>query len=697
MTRLVSELNRQWTKFWLAVIFITQASLLTWSAWVHSPTWDELGHLAAGISHWKTGRFDLYAVNPPLTRVIAAAPVVLFDEPQMDWSVYRNNASLRSEVYLGRRMVELNGPSINRRFFLARLTLIPIALLGTWLCFAFSQRIFGASAGILAASLWAFSPSVLAYGSVVTPDLSSAVIVFTVAYGFLRWLELRSWSSTGLLSVSLGTAMLVKSVWIFLPVALLVAWALYDLWSRGFRRPNGRSLTDLVSLKPWKASFAQLCTASVSAILLVNCFYGFQGSFRSLGNYTFVSATLSGVEPCIDCGEPGIGNRFASSWMAFVPVPLPAAYVSGIDVQRSDFEKGLTSPAWKSYLLGEWKQGGWWYFYLVGLFYKEPLALWALVVLATLSAVWMPPDKQQRLWLFALVVPTLMLLFLISINTGLNRYVRYALPILPFIFVWSSQVARFAEPSMRSINRLFKRVDAQDGQLSTASRTLIGRPQQATSIVVLLTWLCFIGGSLWQGPHWLSFFNTAAGGPYSGYQVLCDSNVDWGQDLPELQQWLNEHPEAKQSLNLAFFGSYDPMHFGIRYRLPPSIKLSAGVTTAALRHLYALEDGWYVISKNYLLGHSMPVPDGRNRLEFQDMKSPSFTYLNLLEPVGSIGNSMFVYHVGPEQRQQLMAALRNSEAGKGLSAVASTKNSSVEIPIYTPSIIHSVTVSNAKP
>ena len=47
-----------------------QTGLLIHSAKVHSPTWDEVGHLAAGLSHWELGRFELYSVNPPLVRTI---------------------------------------------------------------------------------------------------------------------------------------------------------------------------------------------------------------------------------------------------------------------------------------------------------------------------------------------------------------------------------------------------------------------------------------------------------------------------------------------------------------------------------------------------------------------------------------------------------------------------------------------------
>jgi hypothetical protein len=48
------------------LLLAIQAGLLAWSATRHSPSVDEMGHLAAGVSHWELGRFDLYRVNPPL-------------------------------------------------------------------------------------------------------------------------------------------------------------------------------------------------------------------------------------------------------------------------------------------------------------------------------------------------------------------------------------------------------------------------------------------------------------------------------------------------------------------------------------------------------------------------------------------------------------------------------------------------------
>ena len=58
------------------LLLAIHAVLLAWCAWHDSPTTDEVAHLPAGISHWHLGRFDLFRVNPPLVRMVAALPVI---------------------------------------------------------------------------------------------------------------------------------------------------------------------------------------------------------------------------------------------------------------------------------------------------------------------------------------------------------------------------------------------------------------------------------------------------------------------------------------------------------------------------------------------------------------------------------------------------------------------------------------------
>ncbi|MEZ6121807.1 MAG: hypothetical protein R3C49_01375 [Planctomycetaceae bacterium] len=144
---------------------------LIWSATVHSPTIDESGHLPSGISHWHLGRFEGYAVNPPLVRMIAAAPVVLMN-PQTDWTPFRRldlKVSDRVEWELARRFIELNGARSLTMWTVARLTLIPILLMGAFAVWSLGKT-HGQPSAILALFLFCSSPDILGHGSLMTPD-----------------------------------------------------------------------------------------------------------------------------------------------------------------------------------------------------------------------------------------------------------------------------------------------------------------------------------------------------------------------------------------------------------------------------------------------------------------------------------------------------------------------------------------------
>ena len=54
----------------------------------------------------------------------------------------------------------------------------------------------------------------------------------------------------------------------------------------------------------------------------------------------------------------------------------------------------------------------------------------------------------------------------------------------------------------------------------------------------------YAGGTLRQHPHHLAYFNEIAGGPANGWRLLVDSNLDWGQDLERLAAWMRGERRA---------------------------------------------------------------------------------------------------------------------------------------------------------
>ena len=53
-----------------------------------------------------------------------------------------------------------------------------------------------------------------------------------------------------------------------------------------------------------------------------------------------------------------------------------------MDLQKRDFERG-----YPSYLMGEWKHGGWWYYYLVGFLVKEPIGFQLMLYVSIVSGI----------------------------------------------------------------------------------------------------------------------------------------------------------------------------------------------------------------------------------------------------------------------------------------------------------------------
>ena len=119
-------------------------------------------------------------------------------------------------------------------------------------------------------------------------------------------------------------------------------------------------------------------------------------------------------------------------------------------------------------------------------------------------------------------------------------------------------------------------------------------------------------------PHYLSYFPCYVGGPERGHELLADSNVDWGQDLPALLLELEGRQYRK--VLFAYFGRAAPSAYGIR-----AVKWNTATTAEAA------ECDWVALSANKLEGVY------NNRQQFEAFRA--------LRPTASAGYSIFLYRV----------------------------------------------------
>ena len=158
------------------------------------------------------------------------------------------------------------------------------------------------------------------------------------------------------------------------------------------------------------------------------------------------------------------------------------------------------------------------------------------------------------------------------------------------------------------------------------------RPLLRAGYLVLIA--SILVGDLIIHPHYLSYFNVAAGGPENGYRILVDSNIDWGQDLLRLKQWMVD--ARVEEVNLAWFGSADPGYYGVTYRPLP------GLGRAEFFPLWwdvpfrkdDPEPGVYAISVSNLW-----------ELPLRPEEKGVFTWFRQREPDDRVGHSVFIYRV----------------------------------------------------
>jgi hypothetical protein len=126
----------------------------------------------------------------------------------------------------------------------------------------------------------------------------------------------------------------------------------------------------------------------------------------------------------------------------------------------------------------------------------------------------------KRSWrddLIFLLPSSLLLTSLLS--SSINLGYRYLLPILPLLIVY--------------VSGLWPRT------LSRTSTPLFPASLTRLTLSILLLWQVI--GTLRIYPYYLTYFNEIAGGPDRGRYVLSDSNIDWGQDMVGLKNYVEQN------------------------------------------------------------------------------------------------------------------------------------------------------------
>ncbi len=560
-------------------------------------THDEYWHIPVGLLNWKTGRFDLEPLNPPLLRMWATWPL-LFTAAESPRTAATSDLGRFGDEFLA-----ANPQSFDRYVFLARLPVVLLTVAAGALLARWAWEWYGPWGACLVAWLWSRDPNITAHGSLVTTDAGGTAFWIAVLYVAWRFTIQPTQRRAAFVGIVLGLAQAAKFTCVLLLPCIVGLWFL-ERW----RNPSVPPIDRRTTAKRWSVLL-------LMALLSLNAAYLFQGTGTALKSFDFAS-------------------RSARTWqqrlglLASLPVPLPRDFVIGVDRQKAIME--ADHPV---FLDMEWRASKFPQYYLMTLVYKLPhstqiLWLWAIVGVILSRGGQTSPTRQRGItpndppttiglsprwrvgfvWRHRLILllPTAMLIVMAS-TSGMQLGVRYILPVLPLLFLWIGEIAA-------------------DWEWPHLDRRQI--------VVLALLLLC----DPWRvHPQYLAYFNELAGGVEGGRAHLLDSNLDWGQDLHELSQFLHEHPIP--SLTLAYFGTMPPEALGIRYVPPPS---------------GAPQPGWHAISVNFVMGRPHGIRDGRGGM--RQVNIGEFSYFGAFEPKYRFGASLEMYHITEDDVRRWNAA-----------------------------------------
>lgn len=553
---------RRFRLFWVVVVLLLagHAALGIDAARRLTVTHDEYWHLPVGYLNVKTGRFGFDNLNPPLVRMWAAAPLLL-TSAQAGPADFALDGTRHGDEFIA-----ANPQHYFDWYTLGRTMIVLLSVLTGLVLALWAREWFGDAAACLCVLLWASDPNILAHGALVTTDFGATFFFVLTLYALWKYAERVTWSRALLFGLCLGLSQLAKYTSILLYPLSIVLWLVYRLRN------------ETLAARPVKNILLQWFAAWSLSLLVLNAGYFFEGTCSRLGSYQFGSQTLIDWSTRL---EP----------LDWVPVPLPRAYVRGIDRQRSIMEG--RHPV---FLDGQWRTDGFGHYYVMALLYKVPHALQLLVMLCGLFLI-RPGNVSRRPRIQSAILVPAALLLAVAGTSGMQLGVRYVLPMLPFMILFAGQVMQWFQPS---------------------------RYWLRSALVALLIVAAPL--SLRYHPQHLAYFNESAGGPVGGRDHLLDSNLDWGQDLRALKRYLETHDLP--DLGLAYFGTVPPHRLDIEYRVPPP---------------RSPQPGWYAVSVNFVKGrpHWLRKPDGEIRpVDFQE-----FGYFQFLTPVDRVGTSIDIYNV----------------------------------------------------
>ncbi|MBI4123140.1 MAG: glycosyltransferase family 39 protein [Parcubacteria group bacterium] len=574
-----------------------------------SLTFDELAHIPAGYSYLTQQDYRLNPEHPPLFKDLAATPLLFLDlhfpADKEVWLQTKEAPPWWVQFDMGTEFLYRLGNDPKQIIFFSRLPMIGLLLFLGWILFRTTRRLFGNAVALGVLFLFAFSPTFLAHGRLVTNDVAAALGAFTATFLWLEFLKHPTKTNIFKAGVVFGIAMILKFT-----LALLIPF--FALLTLLFVLLNNR-----ISGLPKELGKYILLGSLVGIIGVAGVIFPVY-QFH-VWNYP-ADHQLRDTAADLAAGGTSAAESVVVS-MSDIPILRPLAqYARGVLMASQRVSFGNTT-----YFMGSISGSGFDSYFPTLYLFKEPLALHLLALIAIAGLLFLIFRNAKRLssclpvgmvWLrthFAIVSSLLFILLYwgFAVLGNLNIGIRHLLPAYPFLFLivaWSIK------------------------ETHAHIRHNLKKPFVS---VVLLLGIWYVSSSLASFPSYLSYYNELAKG--QGWRIAVDSNYDWGQDFYRLLDFVERN--NIQKIQLDYFGGENAEYWlGDRYvKLDPkkvADDLSQGLT---LKEAGVTE--WVAVSINQFLGGvANPVPGFNQSTDY-------YRWLDQYTPVARAGTSIFIYHL----------------------------------------------------
>jgi hypothetical protein len=364
--------------------------------------------------------------------------------------------------------------------------------------FAWARDLYGATAGLLALTLYTFDPNILAHSQFVTTDIYAAGTTMFALYFFWRFLCLGGWKRAVGSALMLGLAQIAKySAAALFPLFVVIAVGFH---AREIRREVRERSVDALRRRVVVFSAVALAFLLLS-VLVINIGFLFNQTLTPLDQYRFQSVPFRSIQ-----SSAGV--------LGSLPLPVPYPYIEGLDMVMERERNG--SSFGPIYLFGELRHGeGFAGYYFYASLYKLPVATQVLTLAAVVGYV-----VRRRRFDFlkgeaALFWPVLFFAVYFNFFYRAQIGIRYFLVVFPLVYVLcGSLLAR---------------------GIAFTRRTAIALSMAVGGLILSV---------LSYYPHFLPYSNELIWDRTQAYTVLADSNIDWGQGGWYVDRYREAHPDS---------------------------------------------------------------------------------------------------------------------------------------------------------